>query len=457
MSYLKYNSNESGPFDDNNSIVTLDIPNITFDGTNSYVEAIINFQGLATTGVSVPDLQAVDSAGNVIEHYSLVANNAIIIDSVQIFCENIDLNDNLNNANVWIQNRDVFLKSEHAKLSSTFNTLEASSYRGDNGGMLLSSFVDYQFSGDRMSRNLTNVPIRIPLSSLNDLFSNDAIDASKLSNMKLKLRITKDKLTQTQAKYPSFNVDAAASGATELKPTGTYSQDMSPFYVGMRIPDDGAAVKYVSKIAFDTDGKVTLTLNTALENDKAAGTVTEPDQVPTGWTIDEFKLVVRKTNKKASDTLRYTTMTLEKVDYTMGPVFNRLYDVEPNCINAFFLFTGPGSNYIWSDFNQASCRMYLDGVPLTDRDVKEFSPLYKDRLNMTILNMDVNGLKTRTKSLTFTYTPSNDPANAAVFSMFTTPLPKTADYKQLKVDFRGDFGEDGIVWLYKQVVKQLTF
>jgi len=139
--------------------------------------------------------------------------------------------------------------------------------------------------------------------------------------------------------------------------------------------------------------------------------------------------------------------------------FSKQYVVEPSA-NTLFMVFPDDTETISNNVNIADVLMRVDNVDLTNRIVKAKSPLYYDRLNMSLMNIGK-----KLKSLTeMNYNIVNHttaeayalPPNRLV--MFANPLPITASTKllQLNVNCSGGTGLNKII-LYKSSQYELLF
>jgi len=135
-----------------------------------------------------------------------------------------------------------------------------------------------------------------------------------------------------------------------------------------------------------------------------------------------------------------------------------MFELEPNCMN-FMCLTPVDNNRIGnnSEAKIDSYRFSLNNKDLTDRDITLFTPLYHDRLSMTLLNSQYDiesindGSPANSHRANTKYTTLEDRT-----TILGNPVPLTQQPKllQINIDCDGTAGVDTLN-IYKQVVKSI--
>jgi hypothetical protein len=167
-----------------------------------------------------------------------------------------------------------------------------------------------------------------------------------------------------------------------------------------------------------------------------------------------------------SQPLVYTTFTTEE-DNALGlQFFQKQYQFEPTCINFFTMFPSDADDLI-SVNNVANYRVRLDGVDLTNRNVKYNDSLYKDRLAMSFINTSRTLKSLASKSSTGPSRNSQPPTEGFEYNknlqdrdviVISNPTPITQTRKL--VDFQVEAPEASLlrsVIHFKEVVKTISF
>lgn len=167
----------------------------------------------------------------------------------------------------------------------------------------------------------------------------------------------------------------------------------------------------------------------------------------------EITLKVVTNPGPAPERLQYMTITTEQ--FTSGtPIenFERMFQLEPSCINFYCMFPSQDYEYSLDEPEITSVRFRLDNQDLTDRDYELHKVLYNDRLNMLLLNSgyavkNIRGTIYDCNNITDTILK-----NGEQVVVLGNPTPITNNEKLLQVNVTGTTGVTQLN-LYKQVLR----
>ena len=174
--------------------------------------------------------------------------------------------------------------------------------------------------------------------------------------------------------------------------------------------------------------------------------------------ISTASIVLRKLNKSPAGPakLNYMAISTEQFTGMNQQYFQRMFQLEAQAVNVIIMFDNPSANAIQSNNdNIVSFRLRLDGEDLTDRDVKcavgNRSPLYYDRLAMTLLNGNYRLKCGLEKSESLGTVPEKN------LTLICNPIPLTQSDKllQLNIVTTQDNGVGNMV-LFKQVMRSIA-
>lgn len=371
-------------------------------------------------------------------------------------------------------------------------------------GMLISPFTELHKDGVIQSAYV-DARLSIPLSQLFSLGSLTSIDTAKTGNLRIHLEL--DKLNYLEVvesklfKNPIIDFEGNIVDITsgEGNTIVTFSElpydtlEQSPYFVGQELrlsyTDDGYTpapvvnqTVVVNGITYSSVTKaITLTLNysfPALPAGASKFTAITVSELSVDYdyalVIETAELGVAQIMGAAdsSTMLEYLTFTTE--EYSNGSAtLNKIFDVEPNCVNAMLMFGGTTSNMISNNNFVSSYRMRVDNVDVYDRDIPVNilngglpmpSPLHYDALNRTLLNagLPMKSLKLNGCRFTKANANVNDISVENRYDAETnnilicgTPTPITAVSKKLQfnVETTGVGAIIENVILYKQCVR----
>lgn len=373
-------------------------------------------------------------------------------------------------------------------------------------GMLISPCVELHKDGVIPSAYV-DARLAIPLSHLFSIGSLTSLDTSKTGTLRIHLELENlpylEVVESTLFKEPELDFEGKMTDITTPSNTITTVTDMlydsleqSPYFVGQHLllsytSDDATPVPVanedvtVTGISFDsTTRQITLTLSYTFPALPGTATKYSLVSVVEKETEAAFQISIATAEigvaqlmggSDSSTMLEYLTFTTE--EYSNGSkTLNKIFDIEPNAVNAMLLFGGTSSNMISNNDFVSSYRMRVDNVDVYDRDIAVNivdggvlmpSSLHYDAINRTFLNagLPLKSLKLAGCRFTKADAKENDisvenryTAVTNNITILATPTPVTAGTKKLQFnvstyDVMGAVIEN--VVLYKQVIRQV--
>lgn len=259
----------------------------------------------------------------------------------------------------------------------------------------------------------------------------------------------------------SIPVEAQTVVGTNINLQGTFNLDNIPVYVGMpiRIPRQGGANtnQVISSVVLGTNGVVTITVPTVTTTVLVAGDFISfyIDGITPSISYTRAEMVMKEFPKlKTTDkVLKYFTYTTEEADGpATGTSYQKLFLLEPECVNCLVTYPLNGT-LISNNVQLEKYRLRINNIDTTNRDINLFSPLYIDRLIVTMLN---SGLTLKSTRFVENRTTDGSNGNGTPLSLLATPTPMTQNPKQLQVNLSGTgaLAMDRLI-LFKQVMREI--
>jgi len=383
--YSKLNSVQAGPFKTpSNRMIDIEIPEgIVCNMANSFVQLRLH---LDTNTASVVNLCPKSSTSD------FVNMNIDLIRNCSLMGSKVGRLEDIRRVNVLKHNLNLMSKSSNEKLSLVDSLYQMTNFYSNQ---LISIFVDMNKEGTVPS-TYRDVYLRIPLKDLFELGSLEALDTSKTGKLTLHLELENSsyidvehvKLMNDTNEGKCNNV-ASGANLAELITTYKYkSLEISPFFVGQvlnlsatrsggTVPNPSGVPTTINGIAKNIDGSLTLTIDPPLPdpvspNSWTAITLVEPTVAHTSTILvatAELGLSEIVGGSQSVDELNYMTFTTE--EYTNGAqqTMNKIFEVEPECVNAFLMFDSNSSNLISNNVGITSYRMRVDNEDVYNRDI----------------------------------------------------------------------------------------
>jgi hypothetical protein len=482
---------QGGPFDgSSNKMLDFDIPeNHMCDLSQSFVQLECMVQPTGDLAAYVANL-CVRNA----EAHDITPMNIDLVKNCNLVSAMKGKLEDIRRCDILGHNLAEMSQSSVKKLSTVDSLYQI---HANDTDILLSNFVEFHKIGSVPSAYI-NAHLRIPLSQLVQLGSMTAFDTSKFGRCRLHLELNDLKKLEV---YQQLVLDSVGDNSTitavpannitsgnTIVITGAYdSLEISPWYVGQRININGITqpattsalitAATITAIAYAEDtGIITLTTDTPL------AALTSPN-VYASITVSEFKsanaapngtliilgaklglCTVDGAKVETPNELQYLTFTSEEYSVGEQAFMNKVFEIEPECVNTFLLWNN--GSVLSTNTDITSYRLRCDNVDLFDRDIflgyssgenaTTNDPSHYEMLNKTFLNAGiplkslVAGNVVRTSIATTTkYAEENN------ILMICAPVPMTAVSKKFQVNLEAKDTTIGNVILYKQVVKSI--
>jgi hypothetical protein len=486
--YSKLNSVQAGPFKTpSNRMIDIEIPEgVMCNMANSFVQLLLHLETDATNVVNLCHRSTTTNFVNM---------NLDLIRNCSLMGSKVGRLEDVRRVNVLKHNLNLMSKSSDEKLSLVDSLYQMTNFYSNS---ILSLFVDFNKEGTIASQ-YRDVDIRIPLKDLFELGSLEMIDTSKTGKLTLHLELENSSfisveqiLLMNDPDEGKCNNVAQSANLSQLITTTKYPNlELSPFYVGAvydlnaiksggAVPDVEDVATTITSITKNADGSLTLGISPPL-----------PD--PTGsfsWrTIVLSEIEIQHTSSVLVETaelglseivggsqpsmneLSYMTFTTE--EYTNGSqaTMNKIFEVEPECVNAFLMFDNNSANLISNKTTLKSYRMRVDNQDVYNRDILvnkdngledyihdnlHYDSIYRTFLNGNIPLKDMSFLSLKRDVETSEYLSRFTASNQQIM-LCCCPTPLSPLSKKLQFNLVCEDGTIDNVILYKQVMRTIKF
>ena len=490
--YSIVNSIQAGPFTNNNKIIEFEIPEGNLvDMSQTFIQIVCHLD---------PDSEQVHNLNLVNVEDTYIPMNVDFIRNCWLSGQKVGRLEDVRRTNILNHNLLELKLSTSEKLSQ-INTIYQT--RTLDSGMLLSPFVEMYKQGNVESRYV-DAHFRVPMSHLFSLGDLKSLDTSKTGALRVHLELEdltylevqedgmfRDPVLENEGKFE----DLTAAGNVITTVLEYESIERSPYFVGQYLNltwSDNEAGEYsnddtkITAITYDVaTKKISLTLNYSFTTPEAPITewntivaIETPYAGSGTLSIVEANLglaTVMNGKEEKMNELVYLTFTTEEYSNNSASL-NKIFELEPNCVNAMVFFDSNDSNLISSNVNVARYRMRLDNVDIYDRnnevnrdnganstnmlhDGLHYDSISKTFINagMPLKNLSMVGLRRDVagdaNNLTLVERYTRD-ANKIL--IIATPTPMTNNTKKFQVNAETKAGQAiQNVIVFKQVVKQI--
>lgn len=486
--YSKLSAVQEGPYKTpSNRMIDIEIPEgVMCNMANCFVQLVLHLNTNASNVVNL--CHKAGTTGYVNMNLDLIRNCSLTGSKVGRL-------EDIRRVNVLHHNLNLMSKSTDEKLSVVDSLYQTTNFYSNQ---LLSLFVDFNKEGTIPSQ-YRDAYLRIPLKDLFELGSLEMIDTSKTGKLTLHLEVENSSyLTVEQIKIMNdpdegkCNNVAQSATLSQLITTTKYPNlELSPFYVGAvytltavrsggTVPNPNVATT-ITAITKNPNGDGSLILNISPSLPDPTGSfswtgilLTEPTVVHTSSIIidtAEFGLSEIVGGSQSMNELSYMTWTTE--EYTNGSqaTMNKIFEVEPECVNAVLFFDSNTSNLISNKTTLKSYRMRVDNQDVYNRDIlvnKEnasekyihdnlhYDSIYRTFLNANYPLKDMSFLSLRRDVDTTAYNTRFTDSTQQIM-LCCCPTPLTPLSKKLQFNLVAEGGTIDNVILYKQVMKSIKF
>ena len=481
---------QGGPFNNSSRMIDIDIPaGHIVDMSKSFIQiecSITPNYAYFPTGVS--NLVVSNIVSTVTPMNIDLIKNASLTSSTKGKLEDI------RRVNVLSHNLLELSKSTSNKMSTIDSLYQVFNY--DNK-IKLSPFVEFKKTGS-INSNYRSVYLRIPMSHLFQLGLDSAFDTNKLGTTRIHLEldnllnlevnqvVLSTPLQRIAGPAPSTGPYTIASGSSFTMAYVYDSLDQVPFFVGQSVtltytPTGGAVTNEdvtINALSFNEQTGI-LSVTTSKDFPVVAnvtyGSISMKEYEPVGTNADgtfniltaQLGLTVNNGPSQSSNELQYYTFTTEEYNVGGQNFMNKVFEIEPECINTFLMqYANNSANLLSNGVNIKSYRLRIDGNDVVDRDINVNTltasntylndPLHYELVNRTFVNASMNlnnltgvNINTDAQTLTNRFTSPNN----QVF-VICSPTPITQNSKKYQVNLNSSSAINNVV-LFKQVVRSL--
>ncbi len=493
---IKLNSYQAGNFTESQNLVDFYIPSgAVYNLKDSYINLNTKINVTETAGsiaeggkgIYSAGLQWLDNTGTPVntqfQNVSII-KNASISSATKGRIEDIRRVDILRN-NLMSYTRDA-------------RTLQCDQYlRGNNGpnpidNANLGIFRDINKEGRVLSRDLDIIPVSIRLSDIFDFCNTEEYDTSQNKGGQTRIHLELN-LKRLGAIQGVDNTDAMATVMSLMGKVGKGAVGIVNFYsgydvleltqnafwVGQRVlvstttTNGGLVVNDLPRIIVDIEwvrdtggntGRLLFTLDKSIGDTPSGDCI--PSMLPANWDNAEVEMnyaeIVLKevVNPEGISEISYSTYSTEQLNGNQQINFQKQFQIEAEATNCLIMFPSPYNGLLTHNPDIDNFRLRLNNEDLTDRPIDVNSPLYYDRLAMTLNNMDSGLRNARQNSEGVTGDYNNRASvDANKLVMISNPLPQMKNEKLLQVNINTDDGSSGIeeMVLYKELPRTLSY
>jgi hypothetical protein len=492
--YELLQSIEAGPFTTPaNRMINFDVPDgLLVDLSQTFVQLVCR---LDTENTEVHNMLLVNTDN------ALTPMNLDMIRNCWISGAKVGKLEDIRRVNILRHNLLELQLSTSEKISQIASLYQTRTY--DNG-MIGSAFVELHKSGNVPSRYV-DAHLRIPLSHLYNIGEIQALDTSKTGALRIHLELENLSFLQfieaPMFKLPALlnegkfsNLTASTDNIVTVPELPYYSLEQSPYFVGQHI-----VISYVTNSApsvpiLEAATVLAVTYNSATKRITLQTSFTFPPIVAPvttyqSITVSEKSFVGTATlsvvtaelglaqimGGKAPSVNELTYMTYSTEEYSNNSnSLNKMFEIEPNCVNAFLMFSSENSNLISHQDKVRTYRMRIDNLDVYDRDISvnylnkgipTYDALHYDSIQRAFVNASMP-----LKNMTFLNLRRDVPATSNDLSLadrfdsisnqillLAAPCPLTPMSKKLQFNVDTASAEDVIenVILYKNLVRTI--
>jgi hypothetical protein len=485
---LKFQSDQSGPFNASKNLIDFTLNGGTqYDMRNSYINLVgtmTQTTSNVSTGEGVYNYNAYWKDNNGTATNARFPNIALVKNG-RLTCDKVGTLEDIRRVDVLRTQLKEYTENEDDMRGSLYKDL---SQPKSQGNLSFGSGIEFKSTGNELS-TLNQINVQIPLNHIFELGNAPNLPMDKLGNGRIHLEMNLDRLhiAQTQGAntassdfgdvlYTKFNNVSATGDVSTLTCTEKFSDlSLSPYWVGQKLsfsatgyntPNVSNHETIITGITYNESTQdLSLTVGRPLATLAATENLSaiECDGVDAGsisveWT--EAQLILDEAGKKESmDELQYSTFLNEEDNGNALKNFSRQYSVEETCFNLYVCLPGENGlhcvNKAGTQFQKI--RMRNNNVDLTNRDVEYKTPLYYDRIAMTLLNanLPLRNLREKLMDVKREFITRYGSLDPTIF--VGNPLPMTPQRKLVQLTMECDPTQPGVneIQLYKQVLKSV--
>jgi len=486
---IKYQSLEGGPFTTSQNRCSFRIPSDgVYDLSNSYINLNVEMdvvESETASGVGVYNMDLAWENTGADPLYSPRFENVCLVRNANMRGANKGTIENIRRVDV--------LKALMLQYKTSVEEVFSQSYEASNqvatprGQRKPSIFLNLEKEGNIKSTYNSIAPVKIPLGDIFDFcFQADELDTSKTGAIDIMLELNIDKvysvwrdpLDRVDTRMINFE-DVTATGDANAIVTKAQTQTLaeSPYHTGMKlilnaqgaggagnVTDQHVVIQDITRNA---DGTITLifeqnwgVLTAGQSYHSVAVQAEDPASSEANFNFAEIVLVKLPMASSPINEIEYSTFSSEETNGNNLTSFQNGYQVEADCDGVVIAFPSPDTDLVSQLGSGEDYRLRLDNEDLTDRNVSFKSPLYYDRIGMTLNNMRMR-LRSLLENQGQTYTNSETIFNADVGTVesIMSPLAQKAQpfdkLLQVNINCAGSDGVNKLV-IYKHLPRALA-
>jgi len=485
---IKYQSLEGGDFTTAQNRVTFRIPSDgVYDLSNSYINLNVEIDVVENDAVGGQGIYNMDMAwrNSANPGHSIFFNNVCLVRNANMRTANIGQVENIRRLDVLKSLMLCYKTSVEEFFSRGYeNANQVALPRGQRKPTI---FRNLQKEGVIKSTNNSLAPVKIPLGDIFDFcFQADELDTGKTGAIDIHLELNIDKvqavfrdpLNAVAVEMKTFDDINAVGNANEITTKAeTQTLAESPYHTGQKLvltaTGNGGAGNVNTKVVVqgirrnEADGTISLAFETdwgvlaggESYSDIAVATE-EPASASLRFNFAEIVLMMLPMSSSPINQIDYSTFSTEETNGNNLTSFQNGYQVEPDCDNVIIAFPTQATDLVSQIEDIQDYRLRLDNEDLTDRNVEFKSPLYYDRINMTLTNMRMR-LRNLFENVGNTFQDSNTnfTAELAYLDVIMSPLAQKAQsfdkLLQVNINCQGAEGVRKLI-LYKHLPRSLS-
>jgi hypothetical protein len=493
---------QGGPFSNSSRMIDIDIPSgLLVDMSQSFIQletSIAPNVAVFTKGIS--NLIVQNSAVP-----SIAPLNVDLIKNVSLYSSTKGKLEDVRRVNINSHNLQEFTKSTAEKMSSVSGLDQ---YTPFSNQVQLSPYIEAHKVGNIVSSYRHNF-LRIPLSQLLQLGAFDAFDTEKLGTCRIHLELDnldsyvlalKNNVLIPETLGPQkTSGDAGIASGYSVQMKKVYdSEEMIPFFVGQFVLVKAQEYDVNNQAVGNPTYKEVIITELSLNSSTGILTIYfdsqfaptqgntfndivvtqyEPAQAPSS--LGTFNVLTAQLGlctiegapASAYPTqMDYLTFTTEEYNAGNQAFMNKIFELEPECVNVFIMQNNPAiaSNLLSVNTGINSYRLRIDGNDVVDRDIfvnKQYqgNPYGVDNLHYELINRTFKNASFPLKSLECASISRTDDAQALRFVKDTNqilliccPTPMTTDTKKFQVNIEAKSGQTiSNVILFKHVLRSI--
>lgn len=499
--FVKYQSQQGGNFNRNQNLVDFVLPEgQTYNLHDSYINlnvicTVEEEETASGTGIYPVSLKWTTDGGSTAQKNHF--DNVSLVKNASMRCRNKGQLENIRRVDILRQNLKNYTRSQRELLSGldhkNANVVVSPIQKSKLGIFRDFNKVQANNTGSIKSRDLTILPVQIPLKEIFEICNTQEFNAtsSGCGETRIHLELNADRLMCIQT---NNTIQTSYQDCQDISSTGNFNQIVTDytvdslrqiaFWVGQKVVVAGtgtitwthqkgstqsgygvvSAVQWVQDSSDPNYRKVVVSFEDNIGN-VTSGTladvkVTQALVNSASLEISQAEIVVKEVaNPEGYDSISYNTYSTEQANGNKLINFQRQFQCEPECTNVFVFFPSSDDGLNSVNDNLESFRLRIDNMDATDRDiqVEPKDALYYDRISMTLSNaqMELKNLQEAVPDSSVTDWSTVFDNQELTSIMNPTPMTEREKLLQVNIQGKGDGVEE--IALFKQIPRQLVY